>query len=134
MEYELFPDSVAPNSSNYNTSLIENHTSSLTYNETFVLENWWSVFDQKYLRHSIEWTIVLLIAYIFILVTGTIGNFMVILVVVKRPQMRTITNIFIMNLAVADLLVIVFCVPVTLLANAFSRKSTKILKQKDYIS
>ncbi len=85
-------------------------------------ESWWNVFDEKYLRHSWEWTVTLITAYILILIAGVIGNCMVILVVLLRPQMRTVTNIFIMNLAVADLFVILFCVGPTLLANVFLRK------------
>ncbi len=96
-------------------------------NETFpdanhLLESWWNVFDERYLRHGLGWTITLIIAYMSILVAGVIGNVMVVLVVLLRPQMRTVTNMFITNLAVADLFVIVFCVPSTLLANIFSRK------------
>ncbi len=88
-------------------------------------QNWWNVFDQRYFRHSTEWTVILIVAYMLILVVGVIGNSMVILVVVLRPQMRTVTNMFIMNLAVADLFVIVFCAPATLLSNIFQRKSPR---------
>lgn len=83
---------------------------------------WWKLLDEKYLRHSFEWTSILIAAYIFIFVTGVIGNIMVILVVSLRPKMRSVTNIFILNLAVADLLVILFCIPATLLSNLFTRK------------
>ncbi len=91
-------------------------------NAEYLLESWWNIFDKRYLRHGWGWTITLIIAYISILVAGVIGNLMVILVVLLRPQMRTVTNMFITNLAVADLFVIVFCVPSTLLANIFARK------------
>lgn len=46
-------------------------------------------------------------------ITGLIGNALVILVVVSNPQMRSNTNIMILNLAVADLLFVIFCVPFT---------------------
>lgn len=97
------------------------------FNETFpdaehLFESWWNIFDPKYLKHGCGWTITLIIAYLTILVVGVIGNLVVILVVLMRRQMRTVTNLFIMNLAVADFFVIVFCVPSTLLANVFSRK------------
>lgn len=94
-------------------------------NETlsnFSFNNWWDVFDAQHLRHNVTWTLVLLLAYIFIFAIGLIGNLMVILVITKCPSMRTVTNLFILNLAVADLLVIVFSVPVTLYSNIFQRK------------
>jgi neuropeptide FF receptor 2 len=53
---------------------------------------------------------------------GLIGNLFVISVVFRVPRMRTPTNLFIANLAIADVLVIVFCVPATLMSNLFVRK------------
>lgn len=46
-------------------------------------------------------------------ITGLIGNALVILVVVSNPQMRSNTNIMILNLALADLMFVIFCVPFT---------------------
>lgn len=48
-----------------------------------------------------------------IAVVGLVGNALVVLVVACNPQMRSTTNILIINLAIADLLFIVFCVPST---------------------
>ncbi|KAH7948701.1 hypothetical protein HPB49_001060 [Dermacentor silvarum] len=48
-----------------------------------------------------------------IAVIGFFGNALVVLVVLCNPQMRSTTNILIINLAMADLLFIVFCVPFT---------------------
>ncbi|CAG7722979.1 unnamed protein product [Allacma fusca] len=73
--------------------------------------------DLPYLRHSLEWTILLIIAYSSIFIIGFIGNMCVVLVVVRTKSMRTVTNLFILNLAIADLLVIIFCIPSTLLSN-----------------
>lgn len=46
-------------------------------------------------------------------VTGFIGNILVILVVLLNSQMRSTTNILILNLSTADLLFVVFCIPFT---------------------
>ncbi|XP_014213261.1 orexin receptor type 1-like [Copidosoma floridanum] len=57
--------------------------------------------------------------YIFIImhgivfITGLMGNVLV-CVAVMRAHMRTVTNYFIMNLALADLLVILTCLPFTI--------------------
>ncbi|XP_063709469.1 allatostatin-A receptor-like isoform X2 [Culicoides brevitarsis] len=45
--------------------------------------------------------------------SGLLGNALVVLVVAANPQMRSTTNLLIINLAVADLLFVIFCVPFT---------------------
>ncbi|KAK7601886.1 hypothetical protein V9T40_009327 [Parthenolecanium corni] len=57
-------------------------------------------------------TLVLLL-FSAIVVVGLIGNSLVVVVVSFNQQMRSTTNLLIINLAVADLLFIVFCVPFT---------------------
>lgn len=49
----------------------------------------------------------------FIGITGLLGNALVVLVVLSNPGMRSTTNLLIINLAIADLLFVVFCVPFT---------------------
>jgi hypothetical protein len=70
-------------------------------------------------RHSLAMTAVYCFAYILVFAVGLVGNCFVIAVVYRSPRMRTVTNFFIVNLAVADILVIVFCLPATLLSNIF---------------
>lgn len=67
------------------------------------------------------------VAYCAISVVGIIGNLAVLAVVAKSPQMRTLTNQFIANLAVADLLVNILCVPFTLVANLYPGKNFDFL-------
>ncbi|XP_071390587.1 neuropeptide Y receptor type 2 [Centroberyx affinis] len=58
--------------------------------------------------------VVLILAYSTIILFGVIGNSLVIYVVYKFRNLRTVTNFFIVNLAVADLLVNTLCLPFTL--------------------
>ncbi|XP_017474834.1 PREDICTED: allatostatin-A receptor-like [Rhagoletis zephyria] len=44
---------------------------------------------------------------------GLIGNGLVILVVIANQQMRSTTNLLIINLAISDILFVIFCVPFT---------------------
>lgn len=46
-------------------------------------------------------------------IVGLVGNFLVVIVVAANPGMRSTTNLLIINLAIADLLFVIFCVPFT---------------------
>uniref|UniRef100_A0A3Q3LM06 Neuropeptide Y receptor type 2 n=1 Tax=Mastacembelus armatus TaxID=205130 RepID=A0A3Q3LM06_9TELE len=58
--------------------------------------------------------VILILAYSTIILFGVIGNSLVIYVVYKFKNLRTVTNFFIVNLAVADLLMNMLCLPFTL--------------------
>ena len=62
---------------------------------------------------AFEWSLALVSSLIFFV--GIVGNLLVILVVLKNSHMRTITNIFILNLAIGDFLVILICLPYTMI-------------------
>lgn len=75
------------------------------------------------MRYSAEVTVLFCIAYAAVFLVGFVGNTSVVLVVYKNVRMRSSpTNIFIVNLAVADLLVIVVCVPFTLVGSITAGK------------
>ncbi|XP_038120986.1 neuropeptide SIFamide receptor [Culex quinquefasciatus] len=74
---------------------------------------------ELFYRHSSTMTAVYCVAYFVVFIVGLIGNSFVIAVVFRAPRMRTVTNFFIVNLALADVLVIVFCLPATLMSNIF---------------
>jgi len=61
------------------------------------------------------------IMYCFIFLLALAGNGLVCHVVHSSPRMRTVTNYFIVNLAVGDILMTLFCVP-------FSSVSTLLLQ------
>ncbi|ENN71710.1 hypothetical protein YQE_11633, partial [Dendroctonus ponderosae] len=51
--------------------------------------------------------------YGVIIVLALLGNVFVCYIVMQSPRMRTVTNYFIMNLAVGDILITVMCIPFT---------------------
>ena len=50
-----------------------------------------------------------------------VGNTFVVLAVATNSNMRNITNYFIANLAIADLLIMLLCLPSTLMNNTLWR-------------
>nr|KAG5714871.1 hypothetical protein BaRGS_000359 [Batillaria attramentaria] len=60
------------------------------------------------------------LAYSLVFVAALVGNFMVMAVVASNPTMHIVTNYFLLNLAVADVLVALFCVPVNLIMNLYN--------------
>lgn len=89
-----------------------NESSYINYtddNETIYL-------TEEHLRRFIfpkPWTWILIFFHFVVFVIGIIGNILVCVAVYRNHTMRTVTNYFIVNLAVADFLVIIFCLPPT---------------------
>ncbi|XP_064170261.1 neuropeptide FF receptor 1-like [Anguilla rostrata] len=71
----------------------------------------------SYYQHSLPVAVIFIFAYILLFFLCMIGNLVVCFILLKNKQMRTVTNIFILNLAVSDLLVGIFCLPITLMDN-----------------
>ena len=56
----------------------------------------------------------LVMAYVVLLVTGLLGNMVIIWSVLWHHSMRTARNVFIMTLAISDLILCLFTMPTTL--------------------
>ncbi|EFA02835.2 cholecystokinin receptor type A isoform X2 [Tribolium castaneum] len=52
--------------------------------------------------------------YAIIFVLSIVGNSLVLVTLVRNKRMRTVTNVYLLNLAISDLLLGVFCMPFTL--------------------
>ncbi|KAJ8976233.1 hypothetical protein NQ317_009730 [Molorchus minor] len=52
--------------------------------------------------------------YLIIFVLAVLGNSLVLVTLVRNKRMRTVTNVYLFNLAISDLLLGVFCMPFTL--------------------
>ncbi|XP_075921694.1 neuropeptide FF receptor 1-like [Petromyzon marinus] len=68
-------------------------------------------------QHSPPVAATFIMAYLFIFLLCMIGNGLVCFIVLQSRRMRTVTNTFILNLAISDLLVGLFCMPTTLVDN-----------------
>ncbi|XP_078105774.1 neuropeptide FF receptor 1 like 2 [Sander vitreus] len=67
-----------------------------------------------YYQHSLYVAASYILGYFFIFLLCMVGNILVCLIVLANRRMRTVTNLFILNLAISDLLVGIFCIPTTL--------------------
>ncbi|XP_075970971.1 neuropeptide FF receptor 1-like isoform X2 [Anticarsia gemmatalis] len=56
--------------------------------------------------------VVIIVMYVVVLTASLSANTLLIFIVIKFQYMRSVTNIFLVNLSVADLLVTLFCMPV----------------------
>lgn len=91
--------------------MVKNFTNTSHNNETQrFIEDEYS-FD----RQQVEKIVVVVVPIFFgmIGILGLVGNSLVVIVVAANPGMRSTTNILIINLAVADLLFVIFCIPFT---------------------
>ena len=61
------------------------------------------------------WQDVRIPLYCLILLLSVTGNTLVIATLAQNARMRTVTNVFLLNLAVSDLLLAVLCMPFTLI-------------------
>uniref|UniRef100_A0A8D0GQ46 Orexin receptor type 2 n=1 Tax=Sphenodon punctatus TaxID=8508 RepID=A0A8D0GQ46_SPHPU len=79
--------------------------------EEFLKYLWREYLDPK----EYEW--VLIAGYIIVFFVALIGNILVCVAVWKNHHMRTVTNYFIVNLSLADVLVTITCLPATLVVD-----------------
>lgn len=72
---------------------------------------------ERYYQETIDFEnligIIVPTLFFLVIAIGLIGNILVILVVYKNHQMQNSTNTLIINLAISDLLFLLFCVPFT---------------------
>lgn len=66
--------------------------------------------QMPYMQHM---TTILVILHLSVFVSGLVGNSLVCLSVYRNKSLQTVTNYYIVNLAVADFLVILICLPPT---------------------
>ncbi|KAI8521488.1 Neuropeptide FF receptor 2, partial [Branchiostoma belcheri] len=99
---------VAMNSSNFTGSVDS------TMNSSEVLSK---IYADARFKQSTAIIALLIFSYVLTFALCIVGNSMVCFVILKIPRMRTVTNYFLLNLAVSDLLVAIFCMPFTLLDN-----------------
>lgn len=111
----LSPTAANTSSTNYLYSIDQNQTWT---NETYPIP----VFP-AYIRHtSVAFCVI-------IMCLGVIGNVMVPVVIFRSKDMRNSTNIFLVNLSFADLMILLVCTP-TVLVEVNSKPETWVLGEE----
>lgn len=78
--------------------------------------------------HQPSTAAIFIVSYMLIFLVCMVGNGVVCFIVLRSKNMRTVTNLFILNLAVSDLLVGIFCMPTTLLDNIITGELRSFLE------
>ncbi|XP_040913288.1 cholecystokinin receptor [Toxotes jaculatrix] len=110
-ETSTVPDCVGPQTDvllNGNGSL---ETSNITCGNAFTL------LIPRRVRQRDEDHTVRILLYSLIFFLSVFGNLLIIVVLTVNKRMRTVTNTFLLSLAVSDLMMAVFCMPFTLIPN-----------------
>lgn len=105
-----------------NTRAIENSTMEISTNSPFELSNNFTEYAE--IPYYIKVTSMTFC--IVIMCLGVLGNVMVPIVILKTKDMRNSTNIFLVNLSIADLMVLLVCTP-TVLVEVNSKPETWVL-------
>nr|KAG5714629.1 hypothetical protein BaRGS_000117 [Batillaria attramentaria] len=62
-------------------------------------------------------TVIIVLMYTLLIIVAVGGNVLVCYIILSRAAMRTVTNLFLLNLAVSDIMKAVICNPFTFVAN-----------------
>lgn len=100
---------------NNTISVMANMTDFYLYDDMFDIIQNMSYYEYASMKHVPLWEIIVKTIFILcIIVVSLIGNILIIVIVYRNKQMHTATNYYIVNLAVADLMVTVSCTWVAL--------------------
>ncbi|GIY69827.1 orexin receptor type 2, partial [Caerostris darwini] len=96
-----------------NQSSMDNGTANCNNEYCVSDEDYLAMIHDYIIPTPLEWMLISL--HVVVFVVGLVGNALVCVSVYRNHTMRTVTNYFIVNLALADFLVILVCLPPTVL-------------------
>ncbi|KFQ17378.1 Cholecystokinin receptor type A, partial [Merops nubicus] len=99
-------------------SFLGNDTNITAFLCNIILENgtFFCVDDPPFPSKDLH-QIIRILLYCLIFLLSILGNTLVITVLIRNKRMRTVTNTFLLSLAVSDLMLCLFCMPFTLIPN-----------------
>lgn len=108
------------------TQLNDNRTFYISPEESIIRRN--NITYVGFYLHQPSTAAIFIMSYLLIFLVCMVGNGVVCFIVLRSKNMRTVTNLFILNLAVSDILVGIFCMPTTLLDNIITGEQDSNLK------
>ncbi|XP_022107462.1 orexin receptor type 1-like [Acanthaster planci] len=109
---------LGPNNSNPNPpplSLPFSPTETPAWMTDEYMDELYQMLQKVVMPNAHEWFLIAVYAVLFL--TGLAGNLLVCFAVLRNEHMRTVTNYYIVNMAVADVLVIVLCLPANVIVD-----------------
>ncbi|XP_067671931.1 neuropeptide SIFamide receptor-like isoform X2 [Haliotis asinina] len=73
-----------------------------------------------FVKQPIYMVVVLSLAYGMVFILAVLGNVCVVAIICQDKRFHSATYVFLVNLAISDLLVAIFCLPITLMTNLFN--------------
>ncbi|GFR66418.1 orexin receptor type 2 [Elysia marginata] len=101
-------------SSSSGGSVSGNSNNSEISTQRYLVSDVYEDVSDMFYQHENPFVIFLIIVYVITFIIGFMGNMFVILVVLRHRHMRTLTNVFFLNLTIGDFMVTVICIPITL--------------------
>lgn len=119
--YQRFKRAVNDDNQTQNIANTEATTNDNITEECIGSQEYCNLTEEEYVRmlndyiypNTYEW--ILIGTHTIVFIIGLVGNALVCVAVYRNHSMRTVTNYFIVNLAAADFMVIMFCLPPTVL-------------------
>lgn len=97
----------------HNNTLLVNNTANNVELSDNQLESYYANESDEYLSSMSSLKVFFYCVYGLIFFVGIFGNALVCYVVIRNTSMHTVTNMFITNLALSDILLCIFAVPFT---------------------
>nr|BAO77762.1 PQRFa peptide receptor 2 [Branchiostoma japonicum] len=92
-------------------------------NESGANDSWLNNIPIPKYKQPVYIIIIFIVLYVIVFVLCILGNLVVCYIIARTATLRDVTHSFILNLAVSDLLVGVFCIPFTLVGHIFTENN-----------
>ena len=97
------------------------YSSGLTADETLLLARIAEEYQNQTYWFTTETVVALVISYCLVISLGLVGNILVVVVMLRRKDLRTSRNFYILNLSICDIFMCSVCMPFSLVKYTLKR-------------